>query len=76
MACLGCGASNKLLACSRCGTATFCGSQCQQRVWPEHRISCWRPKEAEIAVAMLIALLGACEDVAVMKTQNKKQLFF
>jgi TPR repeat protein len=42
--CVGCGATRKLLRCSKCNIARFCGAACLQRMWPEHKSSCklWR----------------------------------
>jgi TPR repeat protein len=42
--CVGCGAKRKLLRCSKCDIARFCGAACLQRMWPEHKSSCklWR----------------------------------
>jgi TPR repeat protein len=42
--CVGCGKTRKLLTCSKCNVARFCGPACLQRMWPEHKSSCklWR----------------------------------
>jgi hypothetical protein len=35
-------AEGKLLCCSRCQTARYCGRECQKSHWPEHREECKR----------------------------------
>jgi len=47
--CVGCGATRKLKACSKCLTAKLCGAACLQRMWPKHKQSCklWRAAEEE-----------------------------
>jgi hypothetical protein len=44
-ACAACGARQgepgvKLMACSRCGKARYCGAACQRRHWREHKARC------------------------------------
>mmetsp|Transcript_24184 Transcript_24184/g.60228 ORF Transcript_24184/g.60228 Transcript_24184/m.60228 type:complete len:93 (+) Transcript_24184:507-785(+) len=49
--CVGCGATRKLLWCSKCHRARFCGAACMKRMWPEHKGSCkrWRAADGEAA---------------------------
>jgi len=38
--CVGCGKTRKLVLCSKCLTARFCGAECVRRMWPVHKQSC------------------------------------
>ena len=40
--CTGCGATRKLKRCARCKVACFCGAECVQRAWVEHKPHCTR----------------------------------
>ena len=47
---MGCIATRKLKTCKKCHVARFCGAECQQRTWPEHKPHCKRwEAEAEAA---------------------------
>jgi hypothetical protein len=36
-----------LLGCSRCGTARYCGKECQAKHWPVHKNSCQDSNDTE-----------------------------
>ena len=38
--CAICGAGGKLKKCSGCHTVRYCGADCQQADWPDHRRTC------------------------------------
>ena len=43
-ACAACGApgsaARKLKLCAQCGSAAYCGAECQRAAWPEHKAWC------------------------------------
>ena len=43
-------AEGKLLCCSRCQTARYCGRECQKSHWPEHREECKRLASVVISI--------------------------
>ena len=52
--CAHCGvASAKLLRCGRCKTAQYCGSKCQAKHYPAHKVAC-----RAIAAAAAVAVQG------------------
>ena len=49
--CSACGTRGRLSACTACGTAAYCGRQCQKGHWPAHKPSC---RAASAAIAQTV----------------------
>ena len=53
--CAHCGvASAKLLRCGRCKTAQYCGSKCQTKHYPAHKVACRAIAAAAAAGASVV----------------------
>ena len=42
----------KLLTCSGCGIAWFCGAACQREAWPSHKADCKKNKQRAVALGV------------------------
>ena len=53
--CSHCGmVSGKLLRCGRCKTAQYCGSKCQAKHYPAHKVACRAIAAAAVASAVAV----------------------
>ncbi len=61
-ACAACGSAREgLLRCKRCSSAFYCGSECQRRHWPEHKLQC-RPAGQDPATSDEIPVVLSAVD--------------
>jgi len=44
----------KLLSCGKCKTARYCSINCQREDWPQHKLTCNKPKTDELDIIIYV----------------------